>query len=126
MPGAYTARESGVPAGYAPAAEQTTTLTGGETSTLTFENQRLFTIIVVVCQESTNQFYSSTVTIGNLTYVSLSQAAAKAAGLTDQQIAAFCSVGGGARSAGNTARAQPYPASVTIPVTPLPEVGKTP
>ena len=61
--GDYWVVESFTPDGYDTAADQHIVLVAGAEETLTFVNPRQFTMIVLVCEESTNRLYASLVTL---------------------------------------------------------------
>ena len=114
-PGTYWVVETVTPAGYATAAPQQVTLALNQTVELTFVNPRLFTIIVLVCDQSTGKLYSSNVTLGG--GEPKASLGAPPAGLTDAQLCGL----GGARYVDN--QTGDYSVSVNIPTV---EVGKTP
>jgi hypothetical protein len=60
--GQYWVVETTTPPGYTTAADQAVNLsTGGQTVSLTFVDNRLFKVIVLVCQQSNNELYASNV-----------------------------------------------------------------
>jgi hypothetical protein len=88
--GQYWVVESKTPAGYATAADKNVILnTGGQTVNLTFTNPRLFIVITVVCKQSTNGLYASSVTLDGQQKTSLGPGGGGS--LTDAQI---CGLGG--------------------------------
>ena len=88
--GQYWVVETVTPSGYATAADQNVILnTGGQTVNLTFSNPRLFVIITVVCKQSTNTLYQSTVQLDGQNKQSIGPGGGGS--LTDAQI---CSLGG--------------------------------
>lgn len=104
--GNYWVVETTTPAGYDTAAPQTAVVGAGGTVTLTFVDPRDFKVIVLVCQESNNSLYPSTVTVDGVDKTSLETAPA---GLTSAQL---CGLGGAAyddKSYGD------HPANVNIP-----------
>jgi hypothetical protein len=111
VPGRYWVVETTTPAGHNPAADQNVILTAGQTVNLTFTNPRLFKVIVLVCQQSNNSLYSSTVTVDGENKASLGAAPG---GLTEAQL---CGLGGASypdKLKGN------HPANVNIPTNELP------
>lgn len=88
--GNYWVVETTTPAGHDTAAPQHAVVTGGGTVTLTFVNPRDFRVIVLVCQESDNSLYQSSVTLDGTTKSTLSTAPS---GLTAAQL---CGLGGAA------------------------------
>jgi hypothetical protein len=108
VPGQYWVVETtGVP-GYNTAADQHVTLGAGATVSLTFSDPRRFTIIVLVCQESDNSLYSSTVTVDGVNKGSLGTAGNEAA---------LCALTG-ARYEGKLTG--DHPGNVNIPTAELP------
>lgn len=72
----WVVETTGVP-GYQTAADQHASVTAGSgTLSFTFTDPRLFTIIVIVCRQSDNSLYSSSVTIDGVTKTSLAYAGA--------------------------------------------------
>ncbi len=71
VPGTYLVRETTPVPGYDAAADQTVTLTAGQSITLTFVDPRLFQVIVLVCRLSDHSLYSSSVTFDGATKTSL-------------------------------------------------------
>jgi hypothetical protein len=67
-------------------------LSAGETVTCTFNNTRLYTIIVLVCMEKDNSLYPSVVTLNGEPLTSLSNAQLAGSGLTQEQV---CGLGNG-------------------------------
>jgi hypothetical protein len=92
------------------AADGSVSLAAGDNKTCTITNtRRLFTVIVLVCDQSNNTLYSSEVSFDGSTKHSLSSAPA---GLTDAQL---CGLAGGARFTNKTVGT--YSASATIHLT---------
>ncbi len=109
--GTYTVHESSVPAGFQAAPDQTTTLTSAnldQTVTLTFTDLRLFQVIVIVCQQSNNSLYPSTVTVNGVTQTSVGSGSA---------FQALCGTTAGAQFPNLPANdtGVSYPGSVHIP-----------
>jgi Prealbumin-like fold domain len=108
VPGRYWVVETtGVP-GHDLAADQNVVIAAGQTVELTFVDPRQFTIIVLVCRESDNSLYSSTVTVDNVQKTSLGNA-----GANDTR----CAIGGARyedKLKGN------HTGSVNIPTSPIP------
>ncbi|WP_369046614.1 MSCRAMM family protein [Sinomonas sp. P10A9] len=96
VPGAYTVHESTIPSGYAGATDQTVTVAPGAgvdgnvpAVTLTFVDNRQFTIIVLVCKDADHSLYGSTVTVDTVNKTSL--AAGGGGAISD---ASLCALGG--------------------------------
>jgi hypothetical protein len=107
--GEYWVVETTTPQGHQTAADQRATVTGGQTLSLTFTNPRLFKTIVLVCRESDNSLYSSSVTIDGVTKNSLD---------THANETTLCQLGGasfGGQLKGN------HTGSVVIPTSELPQ-----
>jgi len=103
---AYWVVETTTPTGYTAAAPQRITPTAGQNVPLTFVDQREFKVITIVCRNSDDSLYSSSVTLDGETKSSLSTAP----GFATQ--AQLCSLGGaafGPKHFGN------YTGSVNIP-----------
>jgi Prealbumin-like fold domain len=108
VPGQYWVVETtGVP-GHNLAADQNVTVAAGQTIPLTFIDPRQFTVIVLVCRESDNSLYSSTVTVDGVQKSSLPNA-----GANDTR----CAIGG-ARYEDKVKGS--HPANVNIPISPNP------
>jgi hypothetical protein len=73
------------------ATDGTVTLAAGQNKTCTITNSRLFKIIVLVCNQSTNLLHPSTVTIDSVNKTSLAPGT-----LTPAEQAALCGLGGAA------------------------------
>jgi len=89
--GTYCIVESFTPAGYDTAAPQCVSIdavSGGDTETLTFTDNRQHKIIVIVCHEGTNTLDSSSVTMDGSTKSSIGTAPS---GITQAQL---CGLGG--------------------------------
>jgi uncharacterized surface anchored protein len=108
IPGAYWVVETSTPTGYGKAEPQLVTVAPGTAQTVNVMNPRQFTVITLVCQESTGQLYASNATLDGAGKVSVSHADAVKLGLDE---AALCGLGG-ARYAGTTAGS--HAANVTI------------
>jgi Prealbumin-like fold domain len=108
VPGQYWVVETtGVP-GHDLAADQNVIIGAGGTVSLEFVDPRQFTIIVLVCKESDNSLYSSTVTVDGVAKTSLGNA-----GANDTR----CAIGGARyedKLKGD------HPANVNIPTSPIP------
>ena len=89
------------------AADGSVTLAAGDAKTCTITNSRLFKIIVLVCNQSTNTLHASTVTVDGVDKTSL--ATGGGGTLTD---AALCALGGAAYPDKNTGN---HPGNVNIP-----------
>jgi len=113
-PGTYTIDETVVPTGYAKDAAfpKNITVGNGATVGVNATDPRKFKAIVLVCRETDNTLYSSSVTINGVSVpASLSTAGATTAGLSES---ALCGLTAGAR--GGLVRANnPQAASITIP-----------
>ena len=112
LQGNYWVVETTTPAGYTTAAEQAVTVTAGQTLPLTFTDPRKFKVIVLVCKESGNTLYPSTVTVDGVNKTSLAPGGGGT--ITD---ASLCGLGGASydnKAVGN------HPANVNIPLTPVP------
>jgi hypothetical protein len=72
VPGTYVVSETLSVPGHDPAPDQTVEVVGAVTVTVTFVDPRRFTIIVLVCRESDNSLYQSTVTVDGESKQSLS------------------------------------------------------
>ena len=110
--GEYWVVESFTPEGYETAADQHIVLVAGAEETLTFVNPRQFTMIVLICEESTNRLYASLVTVpyaGGVVTTSLSPNALVDLGITDAQL---CSLAGARYEDLNFGQ---YTATVDIP-----------
>jgi len=108
VPGQYWVVETtGVP-GHNVAPDQNVTLGAGQTLSLTFVDPRNFRIIVLVCKESDNSLYSSTVTVDGVNKGSLGSAANEAD---------LCALGGARYTGKLTGN---HPANVNIPTVELP------
>ena len=112
--GEYWVVETTTPAGHDGAGPQHATIglgttSAGDTEALTFTNQRRFTVIVLVCQESTGRLYPSAVTVDAAGTTSLSHADAVGAGLNETTLCGL----GGARYTGK--HHGNHPAGVNIP-----------
>ena len=98
---------AGVP-GHDLAPDQNVTIGAGGTVSLTFTDHRKFTVIVIVCKESDNSLYSSTVTVDGENKSSLGTAANEST---------LCALGGASYAGKHTGA---HPANVNIPTTELP------
>ena len=108
VPGRYWVVETtGVP-GHDLAADQNVTITAGQTVSLTFIDPRKFKVIVLVCKESDNSLYSSTVTVDGENKSSLGTAANEST---------LCALGGASYAGKHIG---PHPANVNIPTNELP------
>ena len=114
--GEYWVVETTTPTGYATAPEQRATITtGGQVIALTFNDPRLFKVIVLVCQESDNTLYASNVTFDNppapgTVTTSLGTS-------TSPTEAVLCGLGGATLPNVGTGA---HSADISIPSTPLP------
>ncbi len=112
LPGVqYIVHESITPAGHETAADQLITPAAGDQDAaveLTFVDVRKFTIIVLVCKESNNTLYPSTVTVDGADKTSL--ATGGGGTITDAQL---CALGGASYSGKHTGN---HPGNVNIPV----------
>ena len=104
----WVVETTGVP-GYRTAPDQNVVLTSGQTASLTFVDPRKFKVIVLVCQESNNQLYASTVTVDGQTKVS-----SPAGSAGESLCASTAGASYGDKLTGN------HPANVNIPATPVP------
>jgi Prealbumin-like fold domain/Domain of unknown function (DUF5979) len=108
VPGQYWVVETtGVP-GHNLAPDQNVTVGAGQTLPLTFVDPRKFNVIVLVCRQSDNSLYSSTVTVDGVDLNSLGTAVNESA---------LCDLGGARfinKLTGN------HPANVNIPTNELP------
>ena len=110
-PGTYTIDESTVPSGYAKdsAFPKNITITNGQATTVSATDPRQFKAIVIVCRQSTNTLYSSTVTINGASVpASLGTAPS---GVTESTL---CGLTAGAKS-GLLRSGNAHSASITIP-----------
>jgi hypothetical protein len=110
-PGTYTIDESVVPSGYAKdsAFPKNITITNGQATTVSATDPRQFKAIVIVCRQSTNTLYSSTVTINGASVPdSLGTAPS---GITESTL---CGLTAGAKS-GLLRSGNAHSASITIP-----------
>jgi Prealbumin-like fold domain len=111
VPGQYWVVETvGVP-GHDLAPDQNVIIGAGGTVSRTFTDPRKFKVIVLVCKESDNSLYSSTVTVDTENKNSLGSAPP---GLTE---AALCALGGASYAGKHTGA---HPANVNIPTNELP------
>jgi hypothetical protein len=111
VPGRYWVVETtGVP-GHDLAADQNVTIAAGQTVSLNFIDPRKFTIIVLVCKESDNSLYKSTVTVDG---AGLDSLGAPPQGVTE---ATLCGLQG-ARYTGK--HIGNHPGNVNIPTNELP------
>jgi hypothetical protein len=112
VPGNYWVVETTTPPGHATAPDQQAVVGAGGSISLTFVDPREFKVIVLVCKESNNTLYPSTVTVDGLNKTSL--ATGGGGTITDAQL---CGLGGasyGDKLVGN------HPANVNIGATPVP------
>jgi hypothetical protein len=110
--GNYWVVETTTPTGYTTAPDQAVTVTAGGTLPLSFVDPREFTVIVLVCRESDNTLYRSTVTVDGVNKTSLGSGGGGT--ITDSQL---CGLGGANyqdKATGN------HPANVNIGATPVP------
>jgi hypothetical protein len=107
VPGQYWLVETKTPDGYDTAADQNVIVGAGETKALTFTDVRKFKVIVLVCQESNNQLYPSTVTVDGVDKTSLGHNGGGT--LTDADLCALGGASYGGKHTGN------HPANVNIP-----------
>ena len=110
--GDYWVVESFTPEGYETAADQHIVLVAGAEENLTFVNPRHFTMIVLICEESTNRLYASLVTVpyaGGVVTTSLGSDDLVDLGITDAQL---CSLAGARYEDLNFGQ---YTATVDIP-----------
>jgi len=108
VPGQYWVVETtGVP-GHDLAPDQNVVVAAGATVSLTFTDPRKFTIIVLVCKQSDNSLYSSTVTVDGVNTSSLGSAANEST---------LCALGGARYVDKHTGA---HPANVSIPTSELP------
>jgi hypothetical protein len=114
--GTYCVVETTTPSGYDTADPQCNlvidVVNNGRTLNLTFANPRKFTIIVLVCRQSDNTLYKSTVTVDGTNKTSLGTGGGGT--ITDAQL---CALGGAAYSGKHTGD---HAANVNIPTNPLP------
>ncbi len=112
--GDYWVVESFTPEGYDTAADQHIVLAAGAEETLTFVNPRQFTVIVLICETSTNRLYASTVMLTNADgVVSLDSEDLVDLAITDAQL---CSLAGARYENLNFG---PYTMTVDIPQQPI-------
>jgi Prealbumin-like fold domain len=90
VPGQYWIVETTTPTGYDSAADKNVTVGAGQNVPVTLTDPRKFRIIVVVCQQGTNDsLHASSVTVDGVTKTSL--ASGGGGSLTDAQV---CGIGG--------------------------------
>ena len=115
VPGEYWVVETDTPDGYETAAPQNATVDAGEEVTLTFENVRLFKVIVLVCKQSDDSLYASHVTFGTgnpQTSIKGSDLPASLSALESD----ICGLGGATlEDVTENEDGDPYDAAVTIP-----------
>jgi hypothetical protein len=112
LPGNYWLVETTTPSGYTSVADQSITVGAGGTVSLNLTDPREFKVIVLVCRESDNTLYPSTVTVDGVNKTSLQPGGGGA--ITD---ASLCGLGGANydnKATGN------HPANVNIGATPVP------
>jgi len=108
VPGRYWVVETTPVPGHTVAPDQNVIVQGGQTVSLTFVDPRNFRIIVLVCKESDNSLYSSTVTVDGVDKGTLGSAANEAD---------LCALGGARYTGKLTGN---HPANVNIPTVELP------
>jgi hypothetical protein len=107
VPGNYCLAETTTPSGYDTASPQCFTLGSGGSVTETFVNPRKFKVIVLVCRDSDNSLYPSTVTVDGAQKTSLNTGGGGT--ISDS---ALCSLGGAAYDGKHFGD---HPANVNIP-----------
>ena len=110
VPGQYWIVETVTPAGHDSAADRNVTVNAGQTVSVTLENPRRFKIIVLVCRDSDNTLYPSTVTVDSTDKTSL--AAGGGGAIADADL---CALDGASYDGKHTGS---HPANVSIPVNP--------
>jgi hypothetical protein len=108
VPGPYWIVETTTPTGYDSAADKSITVSAGQNTSVTLTDPRKFRVIVIVCQQGTNDtLHPSTVTVDGVDKTSLDTGGGGA--LTDAQV---CGIGGARYS---DKHAGDHPANVHIP-----------
>ena len=108
--GQYWVVETTTPAGYGTAANQHVILsTGGQTVNLTFVDPRHFKVIVLVCQEGTNELYASNVKFDGASTPTTNNSLGASTTPTEAQL---CGLGGATLSGITTGN---HSAAIVIP-----------
>ena len=108
--GQYWVVETTTPAGYGTASDQHVILsTGGQTVSLTFIDPRHFKVIVLVCQEGSNELYASNVKFDGASTPTTNNSLGASTTPTEAQL---CGLGGATLSGINTGT---HSAAIVIP-----------
>jgi hypothetical protein len=110
VPGEYWIVETVTPPGHDPADDKHVTVTAGHTTSVTLVDPRRFKIVVLVCRESDNTLYPSTVTVDGTDKTSLNTGGGGSVSDAD-----LCGLGGASYGGKHTGN---HPGNVNIPTTP--------